>query len=113
TCSNSPISFFPTVTPDADSLVWDFGDGQNSNAWSPVYAYLNGGAFDITVTAFLNGETAIATNPINITQFDLQLQLVQDTTACECELPVNNGIPPCPNDTSDDFSVEVQVQGGS
>lgn len=113
TCSNSPISFFPTVTPDADSLVWDFGDGQSSNAWSPVYTYQNGGAFNVTVTAFLNGETATATNLINITQFDLQLQLVQDTTACECELPVNNGVPPCPNDTSDDFSVEVQVQGGS
>lgn len=111
TCSNSPISFFPTVTPDADSLVWDFGDGQGSNAWSPVHTYQNGGAFNVTVTAFLNGETASASNPINITQFDLQLQLVQDTTACECELPINNGVPPCPNDTSDDFSVEVQIQG--
>ena len=113
TCSNSPISFYPFVTPTADSLVWDFGDGQGSNQWSPIYTYQSGGTFNVTVTAFLNGQTAIGNGVVNLTQFDLQLTLVQDTTACECELPVNNGIPPCPNDTSDDFSVTVQTPGGS
>lgn len=113
TCSNSPVSFYPTVTPTADSLVWDFGDGQGSNQWSPIHAYQNGGAFNVGVTAFLNGNTATFNANILLTQFDLQLTLVQDTTACECELPVNNGIPPCSNDTSDDFSVTVSAQGGS
>ena len=113
TCSNSPVSFYPTVTPGADSLVWDFGDGNGATAWSPVHTYANGGSFNATVTAFLNGQSATASNPVTITQFDLQLNLVSDTTACECELPVNNGIPPCPNDTSDDFSVEVQIQNGT
>lgn len=109
TCSNSPISFFPTVTPHADSLVWDFGDGQGSaNAWSPVYTYQNGGAYNVTVTAYLNGETASASNPINLTQFDLQLQLVQDTTACRCELPARR----LPDDSCPDFEVTVQSQGG-
>ncbi|MBX2963766.1 MAG: PKD domain-containing protein [Cyclobacteriaceae bacterium] len=113
TCSNSPISFYPSVTPAADSVVWNFGDGNALNAWSPVHTYDVGGTFDVTLTAFLNGESESTTLPITITQFDLQLTLVSDTTACECELPVNNGIPPCPNDTSDDFSVEVQIQGGT
>lgn len=113
TCSNSPVSFYPFVTPTADSLVWSYGDGQSSNQWSPIYTYQNGGSFNVTVTAFLNGQTAIGNGVVNLTQFDLQLTLVQDTTACECELPVNNGVPPCPNDTSDDFRVTVQTQGGS
>lgn len=113
TCSASPVTFYPLVTPAADSLVWDFGDGNGSNQWSPIYTYQNGGAYNVTVTAFLNGQSAVGAGVINLTQFDLQLQLVQDTTACECELPVNNGIPPCPNLTSDDFSVTVQTQGGS
>jgi hypothetical protein len=113
TCSASPVTFYPLVTPAADSLVWDFGDGGGSNQWSPIYTYQSGGAFDVTVIAFLNGDTASATQTINLTQFDLQLTLVQDTTACECELPVNNGVPPCPNNTTDDFSVTVQTQGGS
>ncbi|MBT1699669.1 gliding motility-associated C-terminal domain-containing protein [Fulvivirgaceae bacterium PWU4] len=119
TCSGAPTSFFPTVSPGADSLVWDFGDGSGSNAWSPVYAYQDGGAYNVRVRAYLKGDTASFTQTVNITQFDLQLNLVQDTTACVCELPVNNGKPTanpsvtCPNDTSDDMQVTVQAQGGS
>jgi large repetitive protein len=113
TCSNVATTFYPTVTPAADSLVWDFGDGNGSSSWSPVHTYENGGAFAATVTAFLNGKTATFSAPVGITQFDLQINLVQDTVACECELPVNNGVTPCPNDPSDDFSVTANITGGS
>lgn len=113
TCSNSPVTFYPLVTPAADSLHWDFGDGQTSNQWSPIYTYQAGATYNVTVTAFLNGQTAVGTGPVTLTQFDLQLTLVSDTTACKCELPVNNGVPPCPNDKTDDFSVTVKTQGGS
>lgn len=113
TCAISPVSFYPIVTPGADSLLWDFGDGQGSNQWSPIHAYQTGGTYSATVTAFLNGQVAVGNGIVNITPFDLQLTLAQDTTACECELPVNNGVPPCPNDVSDDFSITVQTQGGS
>lgn len=112
-CSNTPVSFYPTVDPAADSLIWSFGDGQFGNGWSPVHTYDQGGTFQVDVIAFLNGDTARASHPINITQFDLQLTLVQDTTACACELPVNNGVGDCDNDTSDDFEVSVQAQGGT
>ena len=109
TCANSPISFYPTVNPGADSLVWNFGDGGGATAWSPVYTYTAAGAYNVRVTAFLNGDSANFTLPLNITQFDLQLSLVQDTTACICEYkpPVGtscNGGP---------FQVTVQAQGGS
>lgn len=112
TCANAPTTFYPTVDPAADSLIWNFGDGNVSNAWSPVHTYDQGGGFLVEVVAFLNGDTAYSSQPINITQFDLQLTLVQDTTACVCELPVNNGVGGCPDDTSDDFEVSVQAQGG-
>lgn len=112
-CSAAPVSFYPTVSPAADSLVWDFGDGNTSSQWSPVHTYQSGNSYNVTVTAFLNGLTATTSGPVNINQFDLQLDLVQDTTACECQLPVNNGIPPCPNNTADDFSVTVDIQGGT
>jgi PKD repeat protein len=113
TCSNSPVTFYPTVTPTADSLVWDFGDGQTSNQWSPIHTYTAGGTFPVRVVAFLNSDSASFSLNVSLTQFDLQLTLVADTTACECELPVNNGVPPCANDTSDDFSVTVKTQGGT
>lgn len=111
TCSNNPTSFFPTVTPAADSLVWDFGDGSDTTAWAPIHTYENGGAYSAMVTAYLNGQTATATVPINITQFDLEIQLVQDTTACSCELPfprATNPPPPCTL-----FTVAASINGGS
>lgn len=116
-CTNTPVAFFPTVTPAADSLVWDFGDGNGGFGWSPVHTYEDAGAFPVTVTAFLRGNTASFTGNINITQFDLQLTLVQDTTACACELPVHNGKPRadgeiCPDDTSNDMTVTVAAEGG-
>lgn len=112
-CANAPTSFFPTVSPTADSLVWDFGDGSGSSDWSPVYTYPNGGPFNVSVTAFLNGQTATTTQPINITNFDTQVSLVQDTTACSCELPFSKKTkPPSPPPTTcGSFSVTAQVNG--
>ncbi|MCU0356774.1 MAG: PKD domain-containing protein [Cyclobacteriaceae bacterium] len=112
TCSNVATSFYPTVTPAADSLVWDFGDGNGSNAWSPVHTYEGGGAYPATVTAFLNGKSATFTAPVSITQFNLQINLVQDTVGCKCEFPVNKPTPVCQGDTSPAFSVTAQIQGG-
>jgi large repetitive protein len=109
TCANTPVSFYPTVDPSADSLIWNFGDGQFGSDWSPVHTYDQAGSFQVEVVAFLNGDTAYATHPINITAFDLQLTLVQDTTACVCELPVNT--PVCPSITP--FEVTAQAQGGT
>lgn len=108
TCSNTATSFFPTVIPTADRLEWDFGDGQGSVDWSPVHTYAMGGSYPVTVTAFLNGDTATFTAPVNITQFDLQITLVQDTAACRDEFP-----PPRGNSNPMQFSVTAQVQGGS
>ena len=111
-CANNPVSFYPTVVPAADSLIWSFGDGQFGSGWSPVHTYDQGGTFQVDVVAFLNGETATASQPLTITQFDLQLTLVQDTTACVCELPVNASEPACSGGITP-FEVSVQAQGGT
>jgi gliding motility-associated-like protein len=119
TCTNSPTSFFPQVKPGADSLVWNFGDGTGSSEWSPVYTYTKAGTFNVKVKAYLHGDTASFTAPVTQTQFDLKITLVQDTTACACELPINNGKPTanpsisCPNDTSDDMKVKASFKGGT
>lgn len=112
-CSGTNTNFFPSVAPGADSLIWSFGDGSNSTSWSPAHQYQNGGSFNVILRAFLKGDTASFTKSITVTQFDLTLSLVQDTTACKCELPINNSLPECNNDTSDDFSIDVQIQGGT
>src|SRR5690606_26180395 len=109
-CANSPVSFFPEVDPAADSLVWNFGDGTGSNQWSPNHIYESGGVFTVTLTAYLNGESETVSHDVNITQFDLQIDLVQDTTACSCELPFPKA--PNPKPSCGQFSVTATVQGG-
>ncbi|MBT1702496.1 PKD domain-containing protein [Chryseosolibacter indicus] len=88
TCATQPTTFFPEVVPGADSLVWRFGDGTGTSSnWSPTYTYQQGGTFEVTLSAYVNGVRVDSVKkPITITQFDLQLTLVQDTTACSCEL---------------------------
>jgi len=108
-CANAPTAFFPTVAPGADSLLWNFGDGSGSRDWSPVYTYTAGGSYNVSVTAFLNGQTATSSQPINITDFDTQISLVQDTTACSCELPFPKA--PNPPPQCGQFSVTAQVNG--
>ncbi|MBX2916634.1 MAG: gliding motility-associated C-terminal domain-containing protein [Cyclobacteriaceae bacterium] len=110
TCQNSPTSFFPEVLPNADSLRWDFGDGTGSSGnWSPVYTYQTAGTFNVTLQAFYRGQTQSVTQPVTINPFALQLQLVQDTTACRDEFP-----PPRGSATAaTQFRVRVTVQGGT
>ncbi len=112
TCTNSPITFFTTVTPAADSVVWDFGDGTPPvNSWSPVHTFQNANS-TVTATAFANGISVdIFSQPLSLTSFDLQLTLQPDTTACSCELKfpkIANPPPPCSS-----FTIEPQSQGGA
>jgi hypothetical protein len=105
-CSNVGTTFFPIVTPGADSLVWDFGNGDPAvAAWTPIFTYASGGSFTVSLTAFYHGETASAAKTVTIADFPLQVTLVQDTTACSCEFPLQD-----PGNNCTDFSVQVQVQ---
>lgn len=108
TCQNAPTAFFPTVLPNADSLRWDFGDGNSSRGWSPIHTYETDGTFNVGLTAFYRGQRQTTTLPVTITPFALQLQLVQDTTACRDEFP-----PPRGSSSPTQFSVKVNIQGGT
>ncbi|HEY8511891.1 MAG TPA: PKD domain-containing protein, partial [Cyclobacteriaceae bacterium] len=110
-CANSPVSFFPVVNPAADSLTWNFGDQTGSNQWSPNHSYQEGGSYPVTLTAWLNGQSQSVQHTVDITQFDLQIDLVQDTTACSCELPFPKA--PNPPPQCGQFSVTATVQGGT
>lgn len=112
TCSNVPSLFSPSVFPDADSVLWDFGDGTTSNLFSPVYTYQNGGPYTVNLTTYLDGKETVGTQSINIQQFDLQVNVVQDTVGCKCEFPINSTLPECAGAT-DFFTVEADIQGGS
>ncbi|MEQ8424001.1 MAG: PKD domain-containing protein, partial [Cyclobacteriaceae bacterium] len=108
TCQNSPTAFFSMVTPAADSLFWDFGDGNGARGASPIYTYTQPQAYNVTLTAFYQGQTQSTSQVVNIATFPLEIQLVQDTTACRSEFP-----PPRGTSTPAQFQVTAQVSGGT
>jgi large repetitive protein len=109
TCQNNPVTFFPDVKPNADSLSWDFGDGgPKSKAWSPVHTFAQAQTFNIALTAFYQGQKKTVTKPLTISPFTLKIQLVQDTTACKDEFP-----PPRGTSSPTQFSVKVKVTQGT
>jgi PKD repeat protein len=59
--SGTTITFNNTTT-GATSCVWDFGDGQTSTAFSPVYAYATGGVYSITLTATNSSGSDVASD---------------------------------------------------
>jgi gliding motility-associated-like protein len=109
TCQFAPTTFFSVVTPAADSLVWNFGDGAGlARGASPIYTYQTANTFNVSLTAFYQGQTQTTSQPVTITAQPLQLQLVQDTTACRSEFP-----PPRGSSTPSQFQVTAQVSGGT
>lgn len=110
-CTNYPVSFFPSVTPAADSLQWSFGDGEVSSDWSPVHTYVSGTppSVNVRLTAYLNGQSEFVEQTVSITNFTLELTVPTDTTACRCEFP-----PPVGTACNDGpFSVEAKTEGAN
>jgi gliding motility-associated-like protein len=114
TCANVPTTFFPTVSPDADSLSWEFGDGTTSNEWSPVHTYEAGGPMTVELKAYVNGQIDSVTQVLSITDFDTQIDLPSDTTACSCELPFTKSTsPPSPtvSPCNPQFTLTATING--
>lgn len=44
--------FFDNNSQNANSFFWDFGDGNTSNAYEPIHAYLTPGIYDVLLVAF-------------------------------------------------------------
>ena len=102
--------FFPQLP--LLQIVW-FGIlvmGRDQVIGVPVYTYEAGGTYNVSVIAYLNGQTDTTTLPITIIDFDTQISLVQDTTGCSEDFPYpkKEGVPGC---TSGCFTVTAQVNG--
>ena len=109
TCANVPTIFTPVSTEVPDSLFWDLGDGNFSNAFSPIHTY-DGSVTPATVRMFASfkGQIRTVTKTVPVQAFDLQLQLVQDTVACRDEFP-----PPRGTSSPQQFSVTVTASGSA
>lgn len=88
-CANSPIFFLPSVKPSADSIIWDFGDGNFARAYAPRHAYESEGAYNVTMIAFSNGFPQATSQPLNVRAFDFQINNIpQDTVVCPEDFPL-------------------------
>jgi len=86
TCAERSTKFFSHVKPTPSSYLWDFGDGQSSNAVSPVYTYAVAATYTVTLTATLNGIMESFASTITISQNDLMVDLGMDTVRCPGEI---------------------------
>ncbi|MEO1054069.1 MAG: gliding motility-associated C-terminal domain-containing protein [Bacteroidota bacterium] len=105
-CANAPVYFFPEIVPSPDSITWDFGDGNFSDAWAPFHTYEMDGPVTVTMTAFLNNQPFQTTLDLNLQQFDVTVTLPMDTTACRDEFP-----PPRGSSSPVQFTVPAQISG--
>jgi len=64
-----PITFTNT-TQNADSLLWDFGDGQTSTDEHPTHLYFNSGIYNVTLTAYIAGLEAQTSNIVEVSPVD-------------------------------------------
>ncbi len=67
-CEGQKITLQNFTTPSNSRVTWNFGDGTQSNVWSPSVKYAKAGTYLITLTANLNGCNALST--IRVYQFD-------------------------------------------
>ena len=104
---NAPVFFLPTVSPGADSLVWNI-DNKEIRGWSPVVKFSDEGSKPVSVTAYLNGKSKTETSSVTIDKFELSITLPSDTTACRSEFP-----PPRGTSSPIQFSVTAKSQGAS
>ncbi|MEO1585998.1 MAG: PKD domain-containing protein, partial [Bacteroidota bacterium] len=79
------VTFNSTVTPTGTySYLWDFGDGNTSNAEDPTHIYLANGDYDVSLT-IIDGsgcqETVTQTNFVLINQPTAEFSAL-DTTIC-------------------------------
>ncbi|MFH0756837.1 MAG: PKD domain-containing protein [Bacteroidota bacterium] len=66
-CLGQSSEFNNTSLPDGwelDSVRWDFGDGNTSAEYSPVYRFLTSGNFEVTVSIYTGGEMYSSTKEV-------------------------------------------------
>jgi len=76
TCANVPTYFFPEVSPDFESIAWDFeGTGTFTPLTGGSYTYTAAGDYDVTMVVNLGGAIDSVSKTVTIQDFDLSIQI--------------------------------------
>jgi hypothetical protein len=62
---------FMNQSQNCDSISWDFGDGQQSNAGTPIHIYQQGGTYTVTLVGYRCNETDTFTLQVSTIQSGL------------------------------------------
>ena len=80
--THKPIQFTDTSL-NADSILWDFGNGQTDTAQNPIIKYANYGQYIVHLYAKTNGGCAdTATDTINVSIKKDSAIITRDTSIC-------------------------------
>jgi len=58
-------------------ICWHFGDGTDTTLWSPIHTYAKAQTFNVSLTAYYQGDSAVASQPVTITAFPLSTVLAR------------------------------------
>ncbi|WP_306643254.1 PKD domain-containing protein [Sanyastnella coralliicola] len=66
-CENQPVQFI-NLSEDVNNVIWDLGDGTETDLTNPTHLYQDGGTFDVTITAtsMFNECEATLTQPFTV-----------------------------------------------
>ena len=64
--SNEKTVTFQNLSKEADSFVWEFGDGETSTEFEPVHEYADYGVYTVKLTATNAGGSAVYTDEIEL-----------------------------------------------
>jgi gliding motility-associated-like protein len=78
-CGTLELSFSANVVPANSSLIWDFGDNQTSDLFTPSHLYSEAGVYDVSIqatsslgcTSTLVIDSLVTVHPIPLIHFDI------------------------------------------
>lgn len=65
-CINTPLSMQNFSNPNAETFIWDLGNGETSNEYQPVTTYPNGGTYTVYLTVIDSGTCNVSASDTNV-----------------------------------------------
>jgi gliding motility-associated-like protein len=86
-CEDLSVNFTDNSIDPANSVIWDFGDGNTSFAANPNHIYTTPGCYFVTLTREVNGCIAFETSPTCIEVYELPSLSYTHNNPIGCSVP--------------------------
>ncbi|MBL7828656.1 MAG: PKD domain-containing protein, partial [Saprospiraceae bacterium] len=97
--SNALTTTFTNGSANADSYLWDFGDGFTSTEVDPVHTYASAGTYTVTLSATNECKTVLKTSDVTV-----------NSAVGLTEITENLSVGVAPNPTESDFWVTIHCK---